>query len=223
MIGQPMRIALFDLDETLLEADSDLEWSELLAAEGAMDRDLARDFHEQYHAGALDIDAFLRFQLAPLAREPMERLLAWRTRFVSECIRPRLSSAGRDRLREHRDRGHELALITATNTFLAEPIAHELGIEHVLATRPELASGRFTGRVDGMPCFREGKVGHLDAWLAARSIRADEIEESWFYSDSHNDLPLLERVHHPIAVDADPTLLAHARERGWKRERWRTR
>jgi HAD superfamily hydrolase (TIGR01490 family) len=215
-----MRLALFDLDNTLLEADSDLEWSELLAAEGAMDRELARDFHAQYQAGTLDIDAFLRFQLEPLAREPMERLFRWRERFVRELVRPRLSRIGRDRLRLHREQGHEIALVTATNAFLAEPVAHELGIRHVLATRAEMRDGRFTGRVDGLPCFREGKIVHVDEWLAARWIRADEIEESWFYSDSHNDRPLLERVHHPIAVDADPTLLAHARERGWKRERW---
>jgi HAD superfamily hydrolase (TIGR01490 family) len=216
-----MHLALFDLDNTLLDADSDLEWSELLAADGAMDRERAREFHEQYHEGTLDIDAFFRFQLAPLAREPMERLLAWRERFLNECIRPRLSNAGRARLREHRDRGHDLVLITATNSFLTEPIAHELGIPSLLATRPEMRGGRFTGRVDGVSCYRSGKIRHLEVWLAARSIRFDDFEASWFYSDSHNDLPLLERVDHPIAVDPDPQLLDRARERGWTIERWK--
>jgi HAD superfamily hydrolase (TIGR01490 family) len=216
-----MHLALFDLDNTLLDADSDLEWGELLAAEGAMDRDRAREFHAQYHAGTLDVALFFRFQLAPLAREPIERLLAWRERFVRECVRPRLSLAGRERVREHRDQGHEIVLITATNAFLAEPIGRELGIPNLLATRPAMRDGRFTGGVDGTPCYRAGKIRHLEEWLAARAMRFEDLRESWFYSDSHNDLPLLERVDHPIAVDPDPELLDQARERGWPIERWK--
>lgn len=216
-----MRLALFDLDNTLLDADSDLEWGELLAAEGAMDRERTREYHAQYHAGALDIDAFLRFQLAPLAKEPMERLLAWRERFVAQRIEPRLSPLGRARVRDHAARGHEIALITATNHFLTEPIARELGIRNLLATRPELLHGRFTGRIDGVPCYREGKVHHLDAWLSTRSLRFENVRESWFYSDSHNDLPLLARVDHPIAIDPDSTLRAHALEHDWPIETWR--
>jgi len=216
-----MRLALFDLDNTLLDADSDLEWSELLAADGAMDRELARASHAQYHAGTLDIDAFLRFQLEPLAREPSRRLSVWRARFIAEIVRPRISRLGRGRVLEHRERDHEIVLITATNSFLAEPIAGELGIENVLATRPEMRDGRFTGRVDGPPCYRAGKLAHLERWLAARSLRFDELDETWFYSDSHNDVPLLERVDHPIAVDPDAALTSRALASGWRLERWR--
>ncbi len=216
-----MRLALFDLDNTLLDADSDLEWSELLASDGAMDRELARAFHAQYHAGTLDIDEFLRFQLEPLAREPSTRLSAWRERFIDEIARPRISATGRTRVRDHRERGHEIVLITATNSFLAEPIARELGIENVLATRPEIRDGRFTGRVDGAPCYRAGKLAHLARWLADRSLRLEEIDETWFYSDSHNDVPLLEQVDHPIVVDPDSALMSRAVESGWRLERWR--
>ena len=215
-----MQVALFDLDDTLLEGDSDLEWGELLAAAGAMDRERMRRFHEQYREGTIDIDAFLRFQLAPLAREPMEKLLAWREKFLCQRILPRISASGRERVREHSSLGHEVVMITATNRFLTEPIAHELGIRHLLATRPEVRGGRFTGGVEGVPCYREGKVRHLEAWLAERSSGLESVHESWFYTDSHNDLPLLREVDHPVAVDPDPKLRAEALERGWKIESW---
>jgi HAD superfamily hydrolase (TIGR01490 family) len=218
-----MHLALFDLDNTLLDGDSDLEWSELLASDGAMDRELARSFHAQYHAGTLDINAFLRFQLEPLAREPSRRLSAWRERFIAEIARPRISATGRKRVRDHRECGHEIVLITATNSFLAEPIASELGIENVLATRPEMRDGRFTGRVDGAPCYRAGKLTHLDRWLADRSLRLDGVDESWFYSDSHNDVPLLEQVDHPVVVDPDPELRIIAMQRSWPIDTWRRR
>jgi HAD superfamily hydrolase (TIGR01490 family) len=217
-----MQLALFDLDNTLLDADSDLEWGELLAAEGAMDLQRTREFHARYHDGTLDIDAFLEFQLAPLAKEPRERLLAWRARFLERRIEPRLSLLGRARVRDHADRGHEIVLITATNRFLTEPIAQALAIPHLLATRPEVQNERFTGRVDGVPCYREGKIRHLEDWLAARALHFEDVRESWFYSDSHNDIPLLGRVDHPIAIDPDASLRAHALERGWPIESWRS-
>lgn len=217
-----MHLALFDLDNTLLDTDSDLEWGELLSAEGAMDLERTREFHAQYHAGTLDIDAFLEFQLAPLAREPEEKLLSWRARFFELRIEPRLSPLGRGRVRDHADRGHEIVLITATNHFLTEPIARALGIPTLLATRPEVHDGRFTGQVDGIPCYREGKICHLEQWLASRSLRFEDVEESWFYSDSHNDIPLLSRVDHPIAIDPDPELRARALACEWPIESWRS-
>ena len=211
-----MRLALFDLDNTLLDGDSDIEWSELLARYGAMDAARTRAFHVQYDAGTLDIHEFLRFQLAPLEREPIDRLLAWRQEYLRDWVRPRISEAARALVREHARAGHELVMITATNRFITEPIAEEFGIPHLVATEPERIDGRFTGGVTGVPCFREGKIARLDQWLASRGIAFADVRESWFYSDSHNDLPLLSRVTHAIAVNADAKLAQRADERGWK-------
>ncbi len=210
-----MRLALFDLDDTLIEGDSDVEWSELLATHGAMDAARTRAFHVEYQAGTLDIDEFLRFQLEPLAREPIERLLSWRREYLVERIRPRIRGAARRIVDEHARAGHEVALITATHRFLVDPIAEELSIPHVIASEPELVDGRFTGRVSGTPCFREGKIERLRAWLASRGLGLEDLEESWFYSDSHNDLPLLSRVTHPMCVCPDRKLAAHAQRAGW--------
>jgi HAD superfamily hydrolase (TIGR01490 family) len=211
-----LRLALFDLDRTLLDGDSDLEWSEILGAAGAIRVEEVREFHEDYHAGTLDIDAFLRVQLAPLAREDEQRLYAWRTEWLQTRILPRIPRASRALVREHAVRGHETALITATNSWLTLPIARELGIPHLIATEPEREAGQFTGRVSGVPCFREGKVVKLEQWLAARGLAWGDVRESWFYSDSHNDLPLLERVTHPVAVSPDPRLCEIAALRGWR-------
>jgi HAD superfamily hydrolase (TIGR01490 family) len=216
-----MRLALFDLDDTLIDADSDMEWDELLAENGAMDLERARAFHAQYRAGTLDIQAFLRFQLAPLAEHSLDTLIAWRERFLAERILPRVSRRGIARVREHSERGDEIVLITATNDFLSAPIARALGISNLLASRVELREGRYTGRAAGEPCFRGGKIRCLEVWLAQRNLSIDELSESWFYSDSHNDLPLLERVDHPVAIDPDPVLRAAALERAWPIERWR--
>jgi HAD superfamily hydrolase (TIGR01490 family) len=210
-----MRLALFDLDNTLLAGDSDLLWGELLADAGAMDVERARRFHEDYHAGTLDIDAFFEFQLEPLAREPRERLEEWRRVFVRDLIRPRIADEARELVESHRERGHELAIITATNRFLTSPIAAELGVEHLIATEPEELDGRFTGRIVGPPCYREGKLLHLNAWLRSRGLRRGDIAETWFYSDSHNDVPLLCAVEHPCAVDPCPRLASHAAREGW--------
>ncbi len=210
-----LRLALFDLDRTLLDGDSDLLWSELLAESGAIDVERVRGFHREYHAGTLDIDAFLRFQLSPLVSESQERLAAWREHWMEACIRPRLSDAARELVRSHAGRGHETALVTATNAFLSGPIARDLGIPHLIATVPERADGRYTGRVAGVPCFRGGKIARLGEWLAGRGLAWSDVRESWFYSDSHNDLPLLEKVSHPVAVSPDARLRAHAAAHGW--------
>lgn len=210
-----MRLALFDLDNTLLDGDSDIEWSELLAQHGAMDAARTRAFHVEYHRGTLDIDAFLRFQLEPLAREPMQRLLEWRREFLGHYIRPRISQAARDLVREHQVAGRETVMITATNRFIVEPIAEEFGIAHLIATEPEIVGGSFTGRVSGVPCFREGKIARFESWLGDRGRCFHDAREVWFYSDSHNDLPLLSRATHPVCVGPDPTLAAHAAQHGW--------
>ena len=210
-----MRLALFDLDDTLFDGDTDIVWSDMLAEEGVQDAARTRAYHEQYRAGTLDIDEFFAFQLEPLARHPLPVLLAWRERFLRERILPRIRDEARQLVREHEAFGHERVLITATNSFLTRPIAEALGIPHLVASEPERVGGRFTGRLDGPPCFREGKLAKLDAWLALRGLRLDELEASFFYSDSHNDLPLLLRVSHPVAVDPDPALRAHAQRLGW--------
>lgn len=212
-----MRLALFDLDNTLLDGDSDIEWSELLGRHGAMDAARTRAYHVEYHRGTLDIDAFLRFQLEPLAREPMERLLAWRQEYLVDWIRPRIHGAARELVRGHARAGHVLALITATSRFLVEPIAEEFGIDYVIATEPEVVNGRFTGRVSGVPCFREGKITRLYEWLGSRGASVSDVRETWFYSDSHNDLPLLARATHPVCVNPDAKLAAHALRCGWPR------
>ncbi|RMD77962.1 MAG: HAD family hydrolase [Gammaproteobacteria bacterium] len=215
-----MQLALFDLDHTLLAGDSDYLWGRFLAEEGVVDGEAYerenRRHYEAYQAGTLDIHAFLAFALRPLAQLPRERLEALRARFLRERILPLIPEASRRLLAEHRARGHRLLILTATNRFVTAPIAAELGVADLLATEPEEVAGRFTGRVAGIPCFREGKLRRLEAWLAAQGQPLGPVlARAWFYSDSHNDLPLLERVAHPVAVDPDPRLAAVARERGW--------
>lgn len=211
-----MALALFDLDNTLLAADSDHLWGEFLAERGIVDGDHYRRendrFLRAYEAGTLDIDAFLRFSLRVLADNDPADLERWRAEFVEQAIRPRIAPGAPALVEQHRAAGDELVVITATNRFVTAPIAALLGIDQLIATEPETEGHRYTGRPQGTPCFREGKVTRLQAWLGAsgRSLAA-----STFYSDSHNDLPLLELVQRPVAVDPDPMLARTARERGW--------
>ena len=211
-----MALALFDLDNTLLSGDSDYLWGEFLVEQGLVDgesyaRENAR-FYEAYRQGRLDIHAFLRFSLRPLTEHPLETLLALRERFLQEKILPVIPAASRRLLARHAEAGDVRVIITATNAFVTRPIAEALGVEHLIATEPEQIDGRFTGRCAGVPCFREGKVARLEAWLAETGI---PLSGSWFYSDSHNDLPLLERVDRPVAVDPDDRLREVAAARGW--------
>jgi len=212
-----MNIALFDLDNTLLAGDSDFEWAQFLIEQGVLDREVyeARNqaFYDQYKAGTLDIREFLDFQLKPLARHPRSVLDAWHREFMMQKILPIIRQPARDLVNRHA--GDLRVIITATNSFVTRPIAREFGIEHLIATEPEKIDGRFTGKVAGIPCFREGKVKRLDEWLAARGKRLADFAESTLYSDSHNDLALLERVKRPVAVDPDKNLAAEARRRGW--------
>lgn len=214
-----MNLALFDLDNTLLAGDSDYEWGQFLIDRGVVDRDFYesrnRDFYEQYKAGTLDIHAFLAFALEPLARHTPEELARWHADFMAERVAPIVAPGARALLARHAAQGDLMAIITATNAFVTAPIARELGVPHLIATEPEKVDGRYTGRPDGVPCFQAGKITRLDAWLAARGQTLASFGESWFYSDSLNDLPLLSRVTHPVAVDPDPSLAATARERGW--------
>jgi HAD superfamily hydrolase (TIGR01490 family) len=215
----PQALALFDLDNTLLAGDSDYEWGQFLVDRGVLEREeyeaQNRAYYEQYVAGTLDIHEFLGFALRPLAAHQPADLARWHGEFMAARIRPMIGQPARALVRKHQQAGDLCAIITATNSFVTGPIAREFGVEHLIATEPESRDGRFTGRVAGVPCFREGKIRRLDDWLAARGRRLAEFAESTLYSDSHNDLPLLERVRRPVAVDPDARLAAAAKQRGW--------
>ncbi len=211
-----MSLAIFDLDNTLLGGDSDYLWGRFLVEQGHVDGDYYerenQRYYEEYKAGTLDIYEFLRFSLKPLAEYKLATLQDWHRLFMSEKIAPIMLPKAIDLLQKHRSAGDYLLIITATNSFVTAPIAETLGVDHILATEPEFLDGRYTGEVAGTPCFQQGKVTRLKEWLAESG---HNLADSWFYSDSHNDLPLLEMVTHPVAVDADETLAAHAEAKGW--------
>jgi len=212
------RLVLFDLDNTLLAGDSDFEWAQFLIEQGVLDREVyeARNqaFYDQYRAGTLDIRVFLDFQLKPLSRHLRSQLDAWHREFMERRVRPMMREKARALVARHR--GDLCVVITATNSFVTAPIAREFGIADLIATEPEQRDGEFTGAVSGIPCFREGKLARLEEWLARQGYALGSFTESWFYSDSLNDLPLLDRVTHPVAVDPDPTLRAHAERNKWR-------
>lgn len=211
-----MSLAIFDLDNTLIADDSDYLWGRFLVDQGIVDRQSyeaanAR-FYEDYRRGQLDIVAFLKFSLAPLANNDVNQLFAWRKQFMETVICPILLPAAFDLVNKHKQQGDTLLVITATNRFVTEPIVKQFGIPNLLATTPEFIDGRYTGRFNDIPCFQEGKVQWLNKWLMHSG---ESIQDSYFYSDSHNDLPLLKRVDHPVAVDPDPTLQRIAEQAGW--------
>jgi HAD superfamily hydrolase (TIGR01490 family) len=211
-----VKLALFDLDNTLLDGDSDYAWAQFLIEEGVLhagDYNAKNDyFYERYKDGTLDIHEFLDFQLAPLAKRPRAQLDAWHNEFMRRKIRPMILPKAPQLIAKHADA--LTAIVTATNRFITRPIADELGVRDLIATDIEEMDGVFTGKPRGTPTFREGKIQRVDEWLAAKGRKLADFE-SWFYSDSLNDLPLLERVTHPIAVDPDATLRAHATKRKW--------
>lgn len=214
-----MNLALFDLDNTLLAGDSDFEWAQFLIEKGVLDREVyeARnvEFYDQYRAGTLDIHEFLDFQLKPLSRHPRALLESWRDEYLQRKILPMITRKARDLVESHASDAR--AVVTATNSFVTRPIARAFGIENLVATDPEEdGDGEFTGRVRGTPAFREGKVVRVEAWLAELGLGWSAFEQTWFYSDSLNDLPLLQKVSHPVAVDPDETLKEHALAAGWQ-------
>ncbi|MDR0735511.1 MAG: HAD-IB family hydrolase [Zoogloeaceae bacterium] len=215
-----MRLALFDLDNTLLCGDSDFAWAEFLIGKGALARETQRaknrKFMADYEAGTLDMDEFLTFQLVPLAAHPRATLDAWHEEFMARKVRPMIGEAARKKVDEHRRAGHLCALVTATNSFVAGPIAREFGIPHLIATIPACAQGAFTGKARGIPAFQAGKAARVEDWLEAQGLYWGSFTDTWFYSDSHNDLPLLEKVRHPVAVNPDARLAKIAAERGWE-------
>jgi len=211
-----MALAIFDLDNTLLSGDSDYLWGRFLADIGVVDAQAYetanQQFYEDYKQGRLDILEFLNFSLRPLAENDPAQLRRWRARFIDREIRPLVGQPARDLVDRHRSAGDTLLIITATNRFVTEPIAGLFGIDNLIATEPEIHAARFTGRVAGIPSFREGKVTRLQEWL--RTTR-HSLDDAYFYSDSRNDLPLLQQVAHPVAVNPDQALLEHAQRAGW--------
>lgn len=211
-----MTLAIFDLDNTLIRGDSDHAWGEFLVAEGLVDAEVYEEandrFYQEYLDGSLDILNYLSFALQPLAAHDEATLHKLRARFVEERIQPIMLDKARELLDHHRQQGHYLLIITATNRFVTQPIADLLGVDDLIATEAEMKNGRYTGQVAGIPSFQNGKVTRLQHWLEDRETLK---RETWFYSDSHNDIPLLEQVNHPVAVDPDPKLAAVARERDW--------
>ncbi len=210
-------LALFDLDDTLVAGDSDYLWGQFLVEQGVADRgeyeSKNREFNERYRAGTLNLDDYLGFQLVPLARFSRAQLDSWHAQFLSSRIIPIIRPGARALIARHA--GAVQIMITATNRFVTEPIARALGIPNLLATELEEIDGRFTGRARGTPCFKEGKVRRLEEWLAGRGESLADYDESWFYTDSINDLPLLLRVTHPVVAHPDGRLEAEAAARHW--------
>ncbi|MBF0157932.1 MAG: HAD family hydrolase [Magnetococcales bacterium] len=211
-----MPLALFDLDNTLLRGDSDYLWGRFLVEQCIVDdnwyEQQNRRFFDDYRQGTLDIQAYLRFQGAILARHDTATLQTWHDQFMRSHIEPIVLEQGRACLEEHRRRGNVLVMITATNRFVTAPIARLLQMDHLLATDLEMVEGRFSGQPEGVPCFQSGKVTRLQQWIEQTG---HSLQGSWFYSDSHNDLPLLQQVDHPVAVDPDDRLRHYAIDHGW--------
>ena len=212
-------LTLFDLDNTLLSGDSDFEWGQYLIDRGVLDRNEYEAqnnvFFEQYKAGTLDIHEYLQFALGALARHTPEELEGWLEAFMETRIRPMIGPKAIELVSRHLEAGDLCAVVTATNSFVTAPIAREFGIPHLIATEPERSGRAFTGRVAGTPCFREGKIVRVRAWLDQLGKTLEGFKSSIFYSDSLNDLPLLCLVKGPVAVDPDESLAAEAARRGW--------
>ncbi|MBI1424571.1 MAG: HAD-IB family hydrolase [Gammaproteobacteria bacterium] len=211
-----MSLAIFDLDNTLLAGDSDYLWGQYLVQEGIVDgkeyEAKNQRFYDEYKAGRLDIYEFLAFSLHPLTLFSPSMLKDMHAQYMHQMIDKLITPQALALVDKHRQQGDTLMIITATNSFITRPIASAFGIPNLLATEPEMIDGRYTGKVSGIPCFQDGKVKNLHAWLQAHETN---LQDSWFYSDSHNDLPLLNEVTHPVAVDPDPQLREVAEQRQW--------
>ena len=217
-----MSLAIFDLDNTLIGGDSDFLWGEFIGEEGIVDANAYRKkneyFYQQYDLGTLDIYAWLEFCLEPLTRYSMTELQELHHRFMIQKIEPILLDKAQNCINRHKERGDTVLVITASTSFVTAPIVKKYGINQMLATEPEIKAGRYTGGVSGMPCFQSGKIDKLMPWLQKNK---ETLTGSTFYSDSHNDLPLLELVDNPVAVNADKILTQIAEKKGWKVLNWR--
>jgi len=217
-----MSLAIFDLDNTLIGGDSDFLWGEFIGEEGIVDANAYRKkneyFYQQYDLGTLDIYAWLEFCLEPLTRYSMAELQELHHRFMIQKIEPILLDKAQNCINRHKERGDTVLVMTASNSFVTAPIVKKYGINHLLATEPEIKAGRYTGGVSGIPCFQAGKIDKLMPWLQKNE---ETLTGSTFYSDSHNDLPLLELVDNPVAVNADKILTKIAEKKGWEVLNWR--
>lgn len=215
--GTSRNLALFDLDNTLIAGDSDHAWGEFLVAKRLVDaKEYKRQndaFYVDYQQGQLDVEAYLSFVLQPLTVYTPEEMHSWREVFLQEVIQPLRLPAAEELLEKHRQQGDKLVIITATNSFITRPIADLLGVKELIAPEPEIVQGLYTGKIVGIPSFGIGKVLRLQQWLKNTNL---SLENSWFYSDSHNDLPLLEQVTNPVAVDPDAQLQQEAKRQGWR-------
>ena len=211
-----MKLAIFDLDNTLIAGDSDHAWGEFLVAQGLVDgvwyKAQNDKFYTDYCTGQLDIIAYSEFVFGFLAQHDMSYLQQLHQQFMAQVIQPIMLPKAQALIQQHRDAGDFLLIITATNRFITQPIGEALGISELLATEPQQQVGRYTGKVEGVPCYKEGKITRYQAWLAAKNMRFEQV---YFYSDSHNDLPLLKIVDTPIAVDPDDTLKQYAQQQNW--------
>ncbi|MBK6757768.1 MAG: HAD family hydrolase [Moraxellaceae bacterium] len=211
-----MKLAIFDLDNTLIAGDSDHAWGEFLVAQGLVDgvwyKAQNDKFYADYCTGQLDIIAYSEFVFGFLAQHDMSYLQQLHQQFMAQVIQPIMLPKAQALIQQHRDAGDFLLIITATNRFITQPIGEALGISELLATEPQQQVGRYTGKVEGVPCYKEGKITRYQAWLAAKNMRFEQV---FFYSDSHNDLPLLKIVDTPIAVDPDDTLKQYAQQQNW--------
>jgi len=218
-----MPLAIFDLDNTLIGGDSDYLWGEFLCDEGIItDRESFQKmndyFYHQYEIGELDIYAWAEFSFKVLSEHSFDKLNQLRKDFMETKIRPIFLEKAQNCIDNHKKNGDSVLVITASNTFVTKPVVEMYGIEHLLATEPEFVSGRFTGKVSGIPCFQSGKIDNLMPWLEKNN---ENLIGSYFYSDSHNDLPLLELVDNPVAINGDPILIAAANDNGWTNLDWR--
>jgi len=225
-LDSKQNLALFDLDNTLLAGDSDYNWGLFLINEGLLDGKTHQtrndQFYQDYKNGNLDIYQFLEFQLKPLSEHPKTFLDALHLKYMEKVIRPMMTQKAQELVDAHKAAGDLCVVITATNSFVTKPIATAYGIEHLIGTDPEMIDGQYTGGVQGVPSFQEGKVTRINDWLKARGQQLGDFSKSYFYSDSHNDLPLMKLVTNPVAVDADPTLAAYAISHEWPQISLRT-
>ena len=211
-----MALAIFDLDNTLIAGDSDHAWGEFLVEKGVVDPAEYQQkndyFYQQYQQGQMDIYEYINFAFSPLAANDIDQLNQWHQEFMREKIQPLFLPLSTALLERHRNQGDYLLIITSTNSFITAPICKLLGVDVFIATEPEMENGQYTGKLQGIPSYREGKITRLNAWLKDNNM---SLENSYGYSDSINDMPLLEHVDNPIVVDGDPELIAEAQRRGW--------
>ena len=214
-----MNLAIFDLDNTLLNGDSDYNWSLFLIKKGILDQSIYEqkneEFFKDYQTGSLDIDAYAEFQFKPLRENERLFLNDLRDEYVATVIRPMITKKAKDLVNEHRSQGDQLLIITATNSFITKPIAALFGIEELIGTDLEEINNQFTGKIKGVASFQEGKVTRLNQWLDEKHLTLAQFDKTFFYSDSKNDLPLLKIVSHPVAVNPDVTLNAEAKKNNW--------